>query len=200
MQLDIKTNFPQVQASLKALRADIAAKALTSAVNKTMDQARTQMVKEITSEYRVSSSYVRERLRIKRASAKGGALAIVAELIGGNGKKRSANIIAFLERSVSLAQARKRSKDGTLKELRFQVRKGGGKKIIKGAFIGNKGRTVFVRTGKTRLPIKAVSTIDVPAMFNQKRINAAVVAVMKARLPVIFEREARFFVSKFNGG
>ncbi|WP_382155397.1 phage tail protein [Hydrogenophaga sp. ANAO-22] len=198
MKLDFKTNFPEVQRSLRQLRSDIGGRALVSAMNKTMAQAQTQMGREITSEYRVTSAYVRERLRLKRAAFRAGQFSFTAELIGGNGKKRSANMIAFLERSVSLAQARKRGKEGTLNQLRFQVRKTGGKKIITGAFIGNKGRTVFIRTGKDRLPIKAVSTIDVAQMFNQKRINRAVVGTIRARFPTIFASEARFYVSKFN--
>lgn len=198
MQLDIKTNFPEVQRALKQLQSDVGGKALVSAMNRTMALARTQMGREITSEYRVTAAYVRERLQLKRATFRNGQLSFTSELIGGNGKKRSANMIAFIERSVSLAQARKRGKEGTLSQLRFQVRKTGGKKIITVAFIGNKGRTVFIRTGKARLPIKAVSTIDVPQMFNQKRINAKVVGVIQARFPEVFARESKFFIAKFN--
>lgn len=200
MQISISTNFPEVERMLSRMQADVRERALPSALNKTMEQGRTQMTREITGEYRVTSAYVRERLRIKRASFKAGQFNVSAELVGGNGKNRSANIIAFMERSVTLAQARKRGKDGTLNQLRFQVKRSGGKKIITGAFIGNKGRTVFMRTGKDRLPIKAVQTIDVASMFNQKRINRRVVGVLKDRFPTIFEREARFFTTKFNGG
>ena len=115
------------------------------------------------------------------------------------------NIIAFVERSVTMAQARKRMRAGeggthTLKhgtkvrqalELRFQIKRGGGKKMIKGAFIGNKGRTVFIREGKERTPIRALSTIDVPQMFNAQRINAPVRKVMIERFPAAFKRELR---------
>ena len=152
MQLDIKTNFPEVQRALKQLQSDVGGKALVSAMNRTMALARTQMGREITSEYRVSAGYVRERLRLKRATFRNGQLSFTSELIGGNGKKRSANMIAFLERSVTLAQARKRGKEGTLGQLRFQVRKAGGKKIITGAFIGNKGRTVFITPARRGCP------------------------------------------------
>ena len=146
MQFSIKTNFPDVQRQLSALRDDVRSKVLASAMNKTVEQARTQMIREITAEYNVTSTYVRDRLRIKRASFKGGALGIEAALIGGDGKRRSANVIRFGEQVVTLAQARKRAKDGTLSQLRFKIRKSGGKRIIRGAFIGNKGRTVFIRT------------------------------------------------------
>ena len=199
MQISIKHNFPEVQRSLNALHADIRAKALASAMNKTVEQARTQMTREITSEYNVTSAYVRERLRIKRASFKAGMFEMEASLVGGDGKKRSANMIRFLEKWVTLAQARKRAKAGTLNQLHFKVRKAGGKKVITGAFIGNKGRTVFIREGKARLPIKALQTIDVPQMFNQKRINARVVAAIKDKFPGLFAREAKFYLAKFNG-
>jgi cation transport regulator ChaB len=199
MQISIKTNFPEVQRKLATLHQDIRTKALASAVNKTMEQAKTQMIREITSEYNVSSAYVRERLRIRRATFSAGAFGIEAALIGGDGKRRAANVIRFTEKVVSLAQARKRGKAGTLGELRFKIRKSGGKQLIKGAFIGNRGRTVFVRTGNARLPIKAVSTIDVPQMFNQKKINARVVATINAKFPELFERESKFYISRFNG-
>ena len=76
-------------------------------------------------------------------------------------------------------------------ELRFQVKRSGGKKLIKGAFIGNQGRTVFIREGKQRLPLKALNTIDVPNMFNTKRINEVVRKAMVARFPSAFQRELR---------
>ena len=198
VQFSIKTNFPDVQRQLSALRDDVRSKVLASAMNKTVEQAKTQMIREITAEYNVTSTYVRDRLRIKRASFKGGALGIEAALIGGDGKRRSANVIRFAEQVVTLAQARKRAKDGTLGQLRFKIRKSGGKRIIRGAFIGNQGRTVFIRTSDKRLPIKSVSTIDVPSMFNQKKINARVVAMIEAKFPELFARDAKFFTDKFN--
>jgi hypothetical protein len=200
MQISISTNFPEVQRMLSRMQSDVRERALPSAINKTVEQGRTQMVREITKEYRVTAAYARERLSIKRARFKAGVLMVEAELVGGSNRNRSANIIRFVERSVTLAQARKRVNDGTLEQLRVQVRRSGGKKILKGAFIGNKGRTVFIREGKARLPIKPVQTIDIPSMFNQKRINRTVVGVLKDRFPTIFEREARFFTAKFNGG
>ena len=63
--------------------------------------------------------------------------------------------------------------------------------MITGSFIGNQGRTVFVRTGKDRLPIKAVNTIDVPQMFNTRRINQAVQRIMQERFATNFDRALR---------
>lgn len=199
MQLTIKADFAGVESALKRLQDDIGKRALASAMNKTVDLARTQMTREITSEFNITSGYVRERLRVRRAAAKG--LVLEAALIGGKGgRRRSANIIAFVEKSVSLAQARKRAKAGTLDQLFVKVKRRGGKKPLRGAFIGNKGRTVFERVGKERLPIKPVQTIDVAQMFNTRKINAAVVRMIRQRFPEVFEREARFYVDRFNRG
>lgn len=198
MQISIKTEFPAIERRLAELQADVAKKALASALNKTMAQAKTRMQREITGEYNVTAAYVRERLRVQRAAYRGGTVRLQAALVGGDGKRRSANVIRFMERFVSLAQARRRARDGTRGQLRFRFKKAGSRQVIPGAFVGNKGRTVFRRVGKERLPIQAVSTIDVPQMFNQRRINGAVVGFMRDTFPRVFDSEARFFVERFN--
>lgn len=201
MKLTITTNFPQVQASLDRLQRDVGQKALASALNKAIEQARTQMTREIPREFNVTAAFVRERLSIKRARAFGAALSLEATLAAGNGRKRSANIVRFLEKSVTLAQARKRAKDGTLNRLYVQVlRKGGRKPLGSNMFLGNKGRTVFKREGKARLPISPVQVIDIAQMFNTRRINRVVVDKLQQKLPEIFEREAAFYLARFNAG
>lgn len=200
VQLSVKTNFPAVMASLDRLQADVASKALASAVNRTLEQARTAMGREIVAEYAVSAAYVRARLRLRRATSKRGAFSIEGSLIGGDGKRRAANIVAFLEKFVGRGEIKRRRKAGTIADLFFKIKRKGGKKSHKGAFLGNKGRTVFERVGKGRLPIKPVQTIDVPQMFNQRRINRVVVKFMEQKFPLIVDREVAFFVDRFNRG
>jgi len=199
MKLSISHNFPDVQKALDRLHKDVATRALASAVNKTVAQAKTQMGREITAEFNVSAAYVRQRLRIRRAAFRQGRFGIEAALIGGDGIKRSANIIRFVEKKVSLAEGRRRAKAGTQKQLFVKVKRKGGTKPLEGAFIGNKGRTVFIRTGSKRLPIKPVQVIDVGQMFNTRRINAKVVSTMRSKFPEVFAREARFYLSKWKG-
>ena len=196
VQLSIKADFAGIQRELAALRDDVGRRALASALNKTVAKARTQMQRAIAREYAVTVAYVRGRLRIRKAYASG-RLSLSAELAASNAKGRSANIIAFVERSVSLAQARQRARDGSLRTLRVRVKRGA-TKPLPGAFIGNKGRTVFKRTGRARLPIEPVRTIDVPQMFNTKRIRDVVLAAIRTELPRIFASEARFYVRRFN--
>lgn len=211
MQITIKHNFPAVQKQLDNLQKDIARQATASALNKTIAQAKTAMSREIRDEFNISAAKVNESLSITRASASGGELRMQASLQSPRKRGRSLNLINFMEKSVSMAQARKRIKAGEggtyqlqgrsmqkMLELRFKIKRKGPAKVVKGAFIGNKGRTVFMREGKSRLPIKALQTIDVASMFNTKRVNAKVVQMMMDKFPTIFDHEAKFFTSKFN--
>ena len=199
MQFTITHNFPEVQKALDKMRQDIADKAVASALNKVVAQAKTAMKREIVAEFNIAPAKVEAALRISRAVAGRGQIRMQASLESPAKRSRSLNLINFIEKSVSLGQARKRAKAGTLNELHVQIKRRGGKKALGSAFIGNKGRTVFVRTGKTRLPIKALQTIDVSQMFNTKRINAKVVQMIEAKFPAVFANEARFFTDKFNG-
>ena len=177
MNINIRTNFPDVAAALARLEQSIASQVLARALNKAVEQARTQMSRQIRSEFNLTAGYVRERLRIKRAFAKGGQFSLSAELIGGDGRRRSANVIAFNARQLPGG-------------VSVVIRKGN-RKTIKGSFIGNKGRTVFKRVGKARLPIQPVRTIDVAQMFNTRRINAAVVAAINGKFPEIGRASCR---------
>lgn len=182
MNVNIRTNFPEVALALRRVEDDIASKVLARTLNRVVEQARTQMGREIRSQYNLPADYVRDRLRIRRAFAGAGQFSLQAELIGGDGKRRSANVIRFLrgkgQRGVKVAISRGRAKE------------------IAGAFVGNKGRTVFRRTSSRRLPIEPVRTIDVAQMFNAQRINAKVLAAINERFPAVFARELRFALSR----
>lgn len=182
----ITTNIPAVIRQLDQLHADIARKALTSAINKTMAQAKTAMSREIRSEFNMPASKVNAALRITRASYHGGMFTLQATLESPSKRGRSLNLINFGARQ-------------TRKGVSFKVKHGsGGRKVIPGAFIANDGRTVFIRVGKSRLPIKALQTIGVAQMFNTKRVNARVVSTIKTKFPQIFAHEAQHYVDRFN--
>ena len=210
--ISIKTNFPQVISRLNWLGEEVGNKAMARALNATMQQAKPKMASQISKEFRVSVSEAKARIDITRATAKNGGVRLQAEMSARNkAKGRSMNLIAFVEKVVTFAQARKRMKAGeggvqTLRrggqvqkalQLRFQIKRTGVKQMIKGAFIGNKGRTVFIRKGKERMPIEGVSTIDIPQMFNTKRINSVVRETMLARFEANFDRELRAVLKGF---
>ena len=189
MRLTISTNFPEVERALDQLRADIADRVRVRSVNRTMEQARTAMSREIRQDYALTASYVRERLTLSKAVFRGGRLTVEATLSGSGSRRgsRAANVIAFDAKQVKAG-------------VSVKIKRNGGRKVIAGAFVGNKGRTVFRRTGKKRLPIEPVQTIDVPQMFNSKRVNQAVIRVIEQRFPEVFARELKWATDKFKRG
>lgn len=187
MRLSIQTNFPQVQRRLDTLREEVANKAAARAVNKSAAQGQTAMSREIRQEFNLTAAKVKQKLFVRRASFKRGRLAIEAELYSKDpsGRRRSINLINFGARE-------------TRSGLTVKIRKAGGRVIASGSgFIGNKGRTAFQRVGEKRLPIKPLQTIDVPQMFNTRRINAKVVKDIVAKFPGIFEREVAYALGQF---
>jgi hypothetical protein len=189
MKLSIESNFPEVARKARQLERDVRNVVMVRALNRTTEQARTDMSREIRAEFNMPATKVREKLRIRKATMHGGALRLQAELISQtkDGRTRSLNLINFQARQVG-------------KGVSVKVKRSGARKVISGAFVGNKGRTVFTRVGKPRLPIKPVQTIDVPQMFNVKHINAAVVKAIERKFPQIFEREMRFALQQFGRG
>jgi len=183
MQIDIRTNFPDTARWLGAVQKGIADQALARALNRTVEGARTDMSREIRAEFNLPAGYVRKRLTVRRASASRAGLVLVASLAGGDGKKRAANVIAFGARQVAQG-------------VSVKIKRSSARKVIKGAFIGNKGRTVFIRTSKRRLPITAVQTIDVPQMFNTRRIQQAVVRAIDRKFPVNLQRDLMFYLKR----
>jgi len=214
VKMSITTNFPEVARQLERMQKDIANKAVASALNKTVAQAQTAMSTEIRKEFNLTATEVRQSLSIIRARGSGKAFTLQATLQATSKRGRSLNLIRFTERSISFAQARKRMAAGEggkyalrrggvvtkALELRFKIKKKGAPVTIKGAFIANKGRTVFIREGKERLPIKALQTIDVPQMFNTRIIKRKVTVFMQTKFPAIFANEAKFFTDRFNAG
>ncbi len=175
-----------VKKELARIQRDMQDKVLAPALNKVGQKARTEMVRAITGEFAIKSGEIRPRLSLSRATRS--ALVVVLDPYASRRRGRSLNLIRFLERSVSLAEGRRRGKAGTRNQLHFQIKRQGGKKTIPGAFIGNKGRTVFRRVGKDRLPIAALSTIDVPQMFSTRRIQARVMDRIERELGVEVRR------------
>lgn len=185
--VSLKADFKNVQQSLDRLSSDLQKRVVPAALNKVAAKAKTEMKQQIASEYNLKSATVADRLRVIKAGRELSKWVAVLDPFASK-RGRSLNLINFLENKTTLAKAKKRAKAGTLNQLHFQIKRVGGQKIVSGAFIGNAGRTVFVRTTGDRLPIKPLSTIDVPQMFNTKRIQAAVVKRIEAEMQVEFTR------------
>lgn len=196
-RISIRNNFPKVAAALDRLAVDVGSKAMVRALNATVTQAKPAMARQIAKEFRVTSGQAKERLDVRRASSKGGQLRFEASLQATRkAKGRGMNLIHFV-----IGGRPARSKKGKLAQLRLQIKRGGGRKSIKGAFIATNrktgGEAVFIRTGMARMPIKTLTTVDVPQMFNTKRINSVIRSVMLERFDINFQRELRAVLKGF---
>lgn len=194
--ISIRTNFPQVAAHLDRMAKDIGDKALVRALNETVRQGKTAMARQISKEFRVTVGQAKDRLDVEYAKTKGGGLRFSASLMatrpGGlyrTSDWRGMNLIHFV---TSLPT---RNKKGKLGQLKFQIKRQGGRKSIKGAFVAinrkTGGRAVFIREGKSRMPIKTLTTVDIPQMFNTRRVNEVIRTVMKDRFEINFQRQLR---------
>ena len=183
MKLEIRADFSRMKDSLKKLSRDIAAndKAMARAINKATAMGRTEMARAIRDEFNLSVSKARDKLQIRKAFATSGNLTIKGELFSKDpsGKRRAINLISFGAKA-------------TRKGLSVKIKRGGPRVLFRNGFIGNKGRTAFERVGDKRLPIKPLQTIDVPQMFNTKRINLRVRKRIEQELPELVRRELRF--------
>lgn len=194
--ISVSTNIDDIKRKLKARQKEVEAAALRS-VSRTGEGARTQAIATIASEYRVTRAFVRERTALRKAS-RSGPRAFSATLIGNlSGRnKRSLNLIHFAMQKLTRAEvaAWRREASGQLNrpQIPFQVKRGGGRMTIKGAFIGNNGRTVFRRVGKGRLPIEPVQTINVAQMFTSTKTQTHVKQWIRDNFSRIFEAELRY--------
>lgn len=183
IDIHLRTEFSGVMRMLDKLPDDLHDKALSMAMNKVGAKAKTEMVRGITQEFAIKASEVREQVYLTRASKSGSNLRVVLEAFGKRRGHRSRNVMLF---------AAKQTKQG----VTVKILKGGGRKLIKGAFIANQGRTVFIREGKKRLPIKGVETIDVPQMFNTRRVSERVMHRIRTELPVEVDRAVKVVLAR----
>jgi len=198
--ISIRNNFPAVAAALDRVAVETGNRAMVRALNATIKQGKTAMARQISKEFRVTVGQAKDRLDVSYARTKGGfkfEATLLATRPGGlhGNDWRGMNLIHFVIRTPT------RNGKGQMGQLQFQIKRAGGRKTIKGAFIATSrktgGRAVFVREGKSRMPIAVKTTIDVAQMFNTKRINSVVREVMLQRFDANFKRELRAVLKGF---
>jgi hypothetical protein len=192
----------KLSGDLAAVPRELRGNAIAAALNKVAAKGKTEVDRAVRDEYVIDAARVRNAISVRRASAKREHFEAVIDIFGSAKKRgRSLNVIHFMERKVTLAQARSRAKKRELYVkgrggrllpiLRFVFKRGAGPKTIDGVFIGNKGRTVFRRVGNSRLPIEPVQVIDVPQMFRSKKVSQRVLDRINRELPVEIQRAVR---------
>ena len=182
MQISLKTDFADVFQRLRGIEAEIGDKVLARTLNRIANTTRVEAIRKITDEFNIARPKVDERVKVIGARPVAGKLSVTV-YVAQRGRKRAINIIAFRSGRVV------KSAGGG---VGVKVLRRGSRKIIPGTFIANQGRTVFRRVGKERLPIKPVSAIDVPQMFNTRRIKDLLIDNMKANFRKEVERQLAF--------
>ena len=181
----------EVQARLSTLSSGMQAKVIGPAINKVAEKARAEIARAIPETYAVKPAEVRSSIRLSKARS--GSLQATIEIFGSARKVgRSLNLIHFLAAAqiagkavkVRGARANKKQLAALQNQLGFLIKRGGGLKTIPGAFVGNKGRTIFIRTGKARLPIEPVQVIGFSQMFASNRIRDRILAKINADLVI----------------
>jgi len=179
--------------------------AIGAALNKTAQQAKAEVNRAIVERYAIKASEVRNSVYLRSARAKTNQLEAVIEIFGSPTKRgRSMNVVRFLAavqaagRAVKTRGARvnKKALAALGGQLGFRFLRSGGMKKIAGAFLGNKGRTVFQRIGPGRLPIEPVQMIGVSQMFSSRAIRSRVMAKIHADLPVQVRRAVNMVLAR----
>jgi hypothetical protein len=188
----------QVKQQLAGLSRDMKSKVLQPAINKVAEKARAEINRAIPEEFAVKASEVRNAVEVRKASS--GQLAATITIFGSKNKKgRSLNMIHFVAAAYMRGQGSFKTRSGAVgirkrdikaigNQIGFQIKRGSGLKTKEGAFIGNKGRTVFIRTSDKRLPIKAVQVIGFSQMFSSKKISKRIMDKINEELPVEVSR------------
>lgn len=185
------TGIEALRRNLARLPADIEAKVVQPALNRTAEKARAEINRAIPQEYAVKASEVRNAVEIRRART--GDLRAVLSVFGSARKRgRSMNLIHFLASVAGTKTRGSRAKKAELKalgrQLGFNIRRDAGLKSIAGAFVGNKGRTIFRRTGDARFPIEPVQVIGYSQMFGSQKISKRVLDKIRGDLPIEIDR------------
>ena len=197
------TGMEGVKRTLAQLPRDMRDKAIGPAINKTAQKAKTEIKRGITEEYAVKADEVASAISIK--NARSGQPEATISIFGSKTKRgRSANMIHFIALMQAAgvafktrgAKVTKKQAREFGKQLGFIIKRGGSIKKIEGAFLGNRGRTVFMREGKERLPIKPVQVIGFSQMFNSKKISRRVMAKVESDFKIELDRAIAMVLSK----
>ena len=205
IKVDIR-GMDAVKKELQRISSEIKrGQAIGAALNKTAQTARAEVNRAIVQRFAIKADEVRNSVYLRSARAKNNEFEAVIDIFGSPSRKgRSMNVVRFLAAVQASARAYKvrgsKAKKSELaalkKQLGFRFLRDGGLKQIPGAFVGNKGRTVFRRVGKGRTPIEPVQMVGVSQMFSQRDIKARVMAKIDSDLPVQMRRAVEMILAR----
>ena len=206
MRVSTRIDFSQALKKLEGLPEKVQQKAIIATINRVAAKARTEMKRQIGAEFNVKAGDINAQLSVSKANKSQNVVQAILRSFGKRKGKTSRNVMLFDAKQVEGTgrpkQVRVQFKDGSWRTLRIKegggvsvkIKRNGGRKLIPHAFIANKGRTVFIR--KEDGTIKGVETIDIPNMFNTRRIYANVLEKIRTDLIAETDRSLKYFGSQ----
>lgn len=178
IQVDVKFDVQRALANNRD-RQRAVRQAAARALNRTAQQVQSAAIKAIAKETGLKQKDVRPALR--RVNAKASDLLALVIATG-----TALNLIRFT------------------RQTRAQARRAGGvianawgrRKLYRGTFIGNLGRTVFVRETAARLPIHAVSGPSIPGEFARAAVAKQMQSVAHERWPINLDSDLRYYLER----
>lgn len=174
MKIDIKADVAAARRRLSDTQRRILPAATNRALNRTGDHANTLTVRELAGITGLKQKDVRAAMQRVRANFSNLTYRLAA--IG-----RALNLIRF--------GARQTKKGVTASAW-------GKRKLYKGTFIANQGRTVFVRESKARLPIKAVHGPSLPREFARAEFMAKLKEAVTVKWRAEFAAQLNYYLNK----
>ena len=161
-----------------------APRAISNALNRTIDGVKTDIVREVTSRYDIKPGKVREAIKVNKSFS-----TTLRASVSSSGSP-----IPLIQFNVSPSRP---GKQKTGVQLRASVKRSGGRPIP-GAFVANIGGKlqVAVRTGKPRTPTKQLFGPAVPVMMGEVNIHALIMENAESRFAKRIEHEIAFLLSK----
>lgn len=177
LRIDVRHNLKEVEISLGRLAGEIRDKAVVRALNRTATTIRAEAAREIRAEYNMKVSDIKGEMRIENATPS---------------QLRARVVVRGRPQSLSEFGPRQNKQGVTVMVKRGQ------RKLIRHAFLWQRpgGAPVFVREGKSRLPIKKLFTLSLPSAFTNDKVMAALKRVAGRRFPGAFAQEARYYLNK----
>lgn len=169
--IDVRMDVKNLTNWLDRLERQAIPRATTAAINKTATNAKATAAKTLSKEMGLTQKVVRKYVDIRKAY-RGTEFAVLTF------RRAKSNLIRFGARQ---------TKRGV------SAKAWGKRKIYKHTFIGNQGRTVFKRVGKSRLPIKPVYGASIPTEAAKDKTRQAVQQTVNERFPRHFRDALRRF-------
>ncbi len=186
--MEFKADLEGFKELIEALDSKTISMVLNKTANDEGSRFRTQVAKDVRAEYEVKSADIKSHASIRRAK---GSKHTFEMSISSPRLSLSKFISSITAREIYINRGGRRYKSKR-QFVRVKVRRGK-EKVIHGGFYAEK--QLFKREGKSRLPIKKLTTLSITGMFTEEIIDRGFKKV-EDNYPKTLERHLNFYISK----